>query len=297
MTSEATAQCIKAALKALDELPWDGVVKGFRAGGSVEDLVLWFTTDWLRSDHEDHMLELLASDLRISDGSPSSIQTTFFTAIVWVALGINFEKSLIGYGNRFRTAVPVSLKKHLIWWLFKHLGLEFKWTDIPVPKQTDPHSCGILMYFALAHWFDSERFLLPECTAASMVDERIKMFLQIVEPHRRKVGNFMSNVQDYEFTFVHLLGDDEEPEGTDKESSLLGSEYSCHETKPKSKTRHPSGRKKKNPVHRAKYVNWATPFSWSAITLVQAKVGWGHSNIIQELQHINYDFFQHLTKP
>jgi hypothetical protein len=46
-TSDAAAGRIKAALAALEKLPWDGDVKNFRAGGSVEQLALWFTTDWL----------------------------------------------------------------------------------------------------------------------------------------------------------------------------------------------------------------------------------------------------------
>ncbi|KAK7014604.1 hypothetical protein R3P38DRAFT_3205506 [Favolaschia claudopus] len=77
-TSEAAAENIKASLAALKMLPWDGEVKGFRAGGSVENLTHWFTKDWLNTDHEDHLLELLAAELGISDGSTSCIQTTYF---------------------------------------------------------------------------------------------------------------------------------------------------------------------------------------------------------------------------
>jgi hypothetical protein len=33
----------------------------------VENLVVWFTTDWLNADHEDQMLELLAADLGLSE--------------------------------------------------------------------------------------------------------------------------------------------------------------------------------------------------------------------------------------
>ncbi|KAJ7815544.1 hypothetical protein B0H13DRAFT_2381017 [Mycena leptocephala] len=65
--------------------------------------------------------------------------------------------------------------------------------------------------------------------------------------------------------------------------------------KVKDKTRDPSGRKKKNPDRAAKYVNWTTPFSWSAIAAAQAKVGWGYTDIVRELRRVNYDFFQHLT--
>jgi hypothetical protein len=229
--SDAAVEHAKAAIQALDTLPWDSTIKGFTAGGSVDHLALWFTTDWLRTDHEDQMLELLASDLGLSDGSTSCIQNTYFVKALaqaysdpdsyrthrrfgwlrrigtsfatknrirlgtianktedhWVTLAINVERQLVGYGDGFRGKVSSSLRQHLDWWLFEHLGLAFKWTDIPVAKQNDPHSCGILSYFNLAHWFDSERFPLPECTSASMAEERIKMFLRIVKRHEQKV--------------------------------------------------------------------------------------------------------------
>ncbi|KAJ7815543.1 hypothetical protein B0H13DRAFT_2381016 [Mycena leptocephala] len=77
-TSEAAAERMKAALDALESLPWDGAVKGFRGGGFVNDLASWFTRDWLKTDHKDQMLELLASDLGISDGSTTCIQPMYF---------------------------------------------------------------------------------------------------------------------------------------------------------------------------------------------------------------------------
>ncbi|KAJ7897754.1 hypothetical protein B0H13DRAFT_1623428, partial [Mycena leptocephala] len=286
-TTEAAAGRAKAALQALDKLPWDGVVKGFK-GGPVDSLALWFTTDWLKTDHEDEMLELLAADLGLSDGSTCTIEMSYLVCALaqaysdleeyrtvgrfrwlrrlgvafatkdrdrlgsianiydnhWVALTIDCGKKVIGYGDGFRGKVPPSLHKHLDWWLFEHLGVEFKWTDIPIPKQTDPHSCGLLAYFALANWFNSERFPLPKCSAAFMADERIKMFLRVVERHERKAGDFASDARDYEFTFAHSLGlgdkssiqerdeDDGENASTDQveaEHSAPGSEYSVHD--------------------------------------------------------------------
>ncbi|KAJ7369145.1 hypothetical protein DFH08DRAFT_645589, partial [Mycena albidolilacea] len=66
------------ALQALDRLPWDGTIGCFHADSSVESLARWFTTDWLNTDHEDQMLELLSADLDLSDGSTSTIETTYF---------------------------------------------------------------------------------------------------------------------------------------------------------------------------------------------------------------------------
>ncbi|KAJ7683823.1 hypothetical protein B0H14DRAFT_3058473 [Mycena olivaceomarginata] len=59
----------KTALEALEKLPWEGTIQGFRGGPSIDNLACWFTTKWLNTDHEDQMLELLAADLGLSDGS------------------------------------------------------------------------------------------------------------------------------------------------------------------------------------------------------------------------------------
>jgi predicted component of type VI protein secretion system len=48
--SKAVAAHAKAAIGALENLRWDGEIHGFKAGGSVDDLTLWFTTDWLKTD-------------------------------------------------------------------------------------------------------------------------------------------------------------------------------------------------------------------------------------------------------
>ncbi|KAJ7314727.1 hypothetical protein DFH08DRAFT_612918, partial [Mycena albidolilacea] len=57
----------------------------------------------------------------------------------------------------------------------------------------------------------------------------------------------------------------------------------------------PQGRPKKKANRPGKYINWLTPFSWSAITAAQLKVGWHYTTIIKELQCSNYDFYQHLS--
>ncbi|KAJ7864086.1 hypothetical protein B0H14DRAFT_3605343 [Mycena olivaceomarginata] len=75
---DAAAERARAAIQALDLLPGDGAIKGFKAGGTISDLADWFTTDWLWTDHEEQMLELLASDLGLSDGSTSCVQNTYF---------------------------------------------------------------------------------------------------------------------------------------------------------------------------------------------------------------------------
>ncbi|KAJ7711823.1 hypothetical protein B0H14DRAFT_2645592 [Mycena olivaceomarginata] len=47
-----------------------------------------------------------------------------------------------------------------------HLGTKYKWTNIPVPKQLNSHSCRIIAYFTLTYWFKKECFPPPKSTAA-----------------------------------------------------------------------------------------------------------------------------------
>ncbi|KAJ6543745.1 hypothetical protein DFH09DRAFT_1390325, partial [Mycena vulgaris] len=217
----------RAALQALADLQWDGVVKGFKASCSVSDLASWLTTDWLNTDHMDQLLELLAADLGGGNGSTVVVETTYFvlklaqaysdpeeyhtgvgfewlrqlgeTLVMgkrtrvggianignnhWIALAIDTEAEIIGYGDGFRNAVPSRLRSHVDWWIHQHLGLQFKWTDLPISKQIDAHSCGVLAYSSLAHWADAKHFPLPKSTTAAMADERLKIFLRLIERH------------------------------------------------------------------------------------------------------------------
>jgi hypothetical protein len=93
-TTDPAAGHAAAALQALDKLPWDCRLKGFKASPSMKDLALWFTTDWLNTDHKDYMLELLTTDLGLSDGSTSSIKTTYFVqALEWAYSDPNAYRS------------------------------------------------------------------------------------------------------------------------------------------------------------------------------------------------------------
>ncbi|KAK6974495.1 hypothetical protein R3P38DRAFT_3378568 [Favolaschia claudopus] len=263
-TSKAAAERANTALTALEGISWTEKIKGFKTGGSILDLSFWLTSDWLTTDHEDQMLELLALDLGLSDASTNSIQSTYFVQALgqayknphtyrtarhfqwlrgigtafatkqrqrlgtianvngnhWVALTIDWEEKTIGYGDGFLAQVPKDLRKHLDWWIFEHVGEEFRWTNMPTPKQTDAHSCGILAYFALAHSFDKTRFPLPESSAPALADERIKMFLRIVEQHESKLGTFASEARDYIVWDHSPANDAYEPEENNDDSDL-----------------------------------------------------------------------------
>ncbi|KAJ7695554.1 hypothetical protein B0H14DRAFT_2418745, partial [Mycena olivaceomarginata] len=226
----STTEYLQAAFTALKELPWKGVVKGFREKEEVETLAHWLTTDWLTTTHEHQMLETLADDLALDESSPDTIPITFFAHTLsrgfynpeayrtgrewrwvrrlgdafatgqrkrfgtianinenhWVAIAFNCEEKVIYYGDPMGGAVPKHVRDHYNWWIYEHLGEEYCWKDLPMPLQRDLHSCGILAYFGLAHFFDPEYFPLPVPTLDSMANERLKMF--ILRHHATTLG-------------------------------------------------------------------------------------------------------------
>ncbi|KAJ7843603.1 hypothetical protein B0H14DRAFT_3688863 [Mycena olivaceomarginata] len=261
----------RAALQALENLQWDGVTKGVKASCSISDLASWFTTDWLNTDHMDQLLELLAADLGGGNGSTVVVETTYFVLKLaqaysdpeeyrtgvgfewlrqlgetlamgkrtrmggianisdnhWIALAIDTEAETIGYGD--------GLRSHIDWWIHQHLGLQFKWTDLPIPKQIDAHSCGVLAYLSLAHWADTKRFPLLKSTTAAMADERLKNFsCGLLGGMRERQEISEADAHGYNFTFTPsepIHGDVSEPEGNNDDepeggSSSEGSQYS-----------------------------------------------------------------------
>ncbi|KAJ7911183.1 hypothetical protein B0H13DRAFT_1614866, partial [Mycena leptocephala] len=133
--------------------------------------------EWLRQ-----LGEKLAIGKRARVGGIANISDNH-----WIALAIDTEAESIGYGDGFRDAVPSRLRSHVYWWIHQHIGLQFKWMDLPIPKQIDGHSCGVLAYLSLAHWADTKHFPLPKSTMVAMADERLKIFLLLVELHKREV--------------------------------------------------------------------------------------------------------------
>lgn len=80
----------ETALRELDGIVWSGTVEGFgKVKGSIDDLSLWFTSEWLKTDHEEQMLQLLTSELQaLPDGDfrkRTHIHGTHFFVLLKVA--------------------------------------------------------------------------------------------------------------------------------------------------------------------------------------------------------------------
>ncbi|KAJ7707012.1 hypothetical protein B0H14DRAFT_2646979 [Mycena olivaceomarginata] len=89
----------------------------------------------------------------------------------WIAFTIDTEAQVVGYG--MGSAAP-----------YRRACARMS-TDLPIPKQIDPHSCGILAYFSLATGLTANAFRC-QINNRCMADERVKMFLRVVEHHERK---------------------------------------------------------------------------------------------------------------
>jgi hypothetical protein len=74
-------------------------------------------------------------------------------------MGMDFE------GSHHRACANILIGGYLSISVWRLNGPTYQW------QNKIPHSCGILGYFGLAHWFDSTHFALPKCTSVSMADK------------------------------------------------------------------------------------------------------------------------------
>ncbi|KAJ7056037.1 hypothetical protein C8F01DRAFT_1234071 [Mycena amicta] len=133
----------------------------------------------------------------------------------WIALAIDVEQKAIFCGNSILMDVPKRFKEAYTWWLREHLGESFEWKDLPVPQQSDSHSCGILAYRAIAHFLDTVQYPLPRGTAREMAHERLKMLIRVVKRHKQqtqddihkrpKPAAFDKTASGFQFTFRHQM--------------------------------------------------------------------------------------------
>lgn len=103
----------------------------------------------------------------------------------WVAVVVDFKESNIQYGDSMGGTIDGDLEAVLIWWIHHHTGRTFTTSYLPITRQQDGHSCGILAWNALVvHLFPMEN---PLADVRAVADERLKAFLQISHRHNEKV--------------------------------------------------------------------------------------------------------------
>lgn len=103
----------------------------------------------------------------------------------WVAIVVDFERSKIRYADSMARTIHEDVERVLTWWINHHTGWHFTTSYLPITRQRDGHSCGVLAWNALAVHLFPETYSLPDAKAVG--DERLKMFLQICNRHNEKV--------------------------------------------------------------------------------------------------------------
>jgi Ulp1 family protease catalytic subunit len=103
----------------------------------------------------------------------------------WVSIIVDFKASKILYGDSMGGAIDEDIEEILTWWTYYHTGVKFTKAYLPITRQRDGFSCGLLAWNALA------AYLLPNIhsliDASDVAKERLKMFLQVVEQHDNQV--------------------------------------------------------------------------------------------------------------
>ncbi|KAH9955393.1 hypothetical protein BGW80DRAFT_1188781, partial [Lactifluus volemus] len=103
----------------------------------------------------------------------------------WVAVVIDFKSSNILYGDSMGGTIDDDIEKALTWWIHHHTGKHFTKGYLPITRQRDGYSCGILAWAALA------RFLFPgtyvPVDAGLLANERLRMFLRVLDHHNENV--------------------------------------------------------------------------------------------------------------
>ncbi|THH17105.1 hypothetical protein EUX98_g9190 [Antrodiella citrinella] len=107
----------------------------------------------------------------------------------------------IGYGDSFRDEMPSEIRDALTWWVAESMGLdastiETSWfRELPVTRQKDGFSCGVLALNALGHHFLSTEIpLIVPGERKAVAFERMKMLIAVFDAY----ANYVSKVYPYE---------------------------------------------------------------------------------------------------
>jgi hypothetical protein len=103
----------------------------------------------------------------------------------WVAVVIDFRESQILYGDSLGGTITVEIERVLNWWIHHHTGEQFRTNRLPITRQRDGYSCGILAWNAVATKVLPKNYILMKSDDVS--DERLKIFLRVLERHNDKV--------------------------------------------------------------------------------------------------------------
>jgi len=99
----------------------------------------------------------------------------------WVAITLDFEKSLVWYGDSFGQKPVKEVTSVINWWTFHHTGVKFSYHNLKTTLQKDGFSCGLLGPNALGHFYWPEKY--PLIDVANVDTERIQILLKVIWRH------------------------------------------------------------------------------------------------------------------
>jgi hypothetical protein len=109
----------------------------------------------------------------------------------WVAVVLDFRSSQILYGDSLGGTITVEIETVLNWWVHHHTGERFTTNQLPITRQRDGYSCGMLAWNAVATKILPKNYRLMK--SDGVADERLKIFLRVSERHNDKVGVAFEN--------------------------------------------------------------------------------------------------------
>jgi hypothetical protein len=89
------------------------------------------------------------------------------------------------YGDSLGGTITEEIETVLNWWIHHHIGQQFMTNQLPITRQRDSYSCGMMAWNALATKVLPKNYTLLK--SDGVADERLKMFLRVSERHNDKV--------------------------------------------------------------------------------------------------------------
>ncbi|KAF9025715.1 hypothetical protein BDZ89DRAFT_1040400 [Hymenopellis radicata] len=238
--TEETAGLLDRVHDTLQMLPWAGTISSFSTKLQSVYLAAYLSTQWLSCEHEEQMLSLLSSDLamagfrasviiegtqfmeqlrsaykhkdiydqssgykwvrergkEMADGTRTKLSTIAHTGGQhWVALIFDFENSIIYFGDSLRGEMISEIHKSVM-------------RKLPITHQLDGFSCGLLSWNALCVFLLSDVSLFSVSTAC-VHDERMKIFLRVIERHNNESYNEINSSTSVAPTYISEDGDED----------------------------------------------------------------------------------------
>jgi hypothetical protein len=86
------------------------------------------------------------------------------------------DETVVRYGDSFQTPIPGELSAACRWWLGQHTPEQAELANLPITRQQDGHSCGMLVNNAQEHFLDPS---IPLLSPTHIVNSRLEMFDRI----------------------------------------------------------------------------------------------------------------------